>query len=488
MGWTERIPPYSHCPRLRPVACGRTAAGGRTCIFAVRAETLHRSKVTMRTRARMIHQYVRETFPDRDVSVPSYQTLWVVWREWFGPGGARQRYARSAELPAKNGHVLVHRPGQVIALDTTVLPVMVREGVFGDPVTCHLTLAMDVHAHSLCAFRLTLVSDQSVDVAMLLRDVMLPLPMRSDWGEELEWPYPGLPAAVVAEFAGHKVAGLPFFAPETVTTDHGSVYRNHHLVDVQRVLGCNVLPSRVLRPTDKSACERAFGAVRSLLFEQLPGLSRRRREPDPAATRRRLETPLAPPHRLCLPPPPHSAAQQLPQVRESGSHGPHELPAPSGDRAPPPHPLPSTDRHPLRPDPAIPVLLGRLRNRGQPSSRRCHPEHSARAPGPAPGPPRPPRSDSHQQRRLTAERPSVLPGPSSADLAHHPVLARGREIRAHPCPRRRDHPHCEELPNRRAGPKRQTRQAAPLRRLHRSADRPPGRRSGLRDRRTNPHH
>ncbi|MFJ1840819.1 transposase [Streptomyces sp. NPDC088146] len=243
----------------------------REAIFAVRAETLHRSKVTMRTRARMIHQYVRETYPDRDVVVPSYQTLWVVWREWFGPGRSRQRYARSAELPSKNGHVLVHRPGQVVALDTTVLPVMVRESVFGDPVKCHLTLAMDVHTHSLCAFRLTLVSDQSVDIAMLLRDVMLPLPMRADWGEELEWPYPGLPAAVVAEFAGHKVAGLPFFAPETVTTDHGSVYRNHHLVDVQRVLGCNILPSRVLRPTDKSACERAFGAIRSLLFEQLPG-------------------------------------------------------------------------------------------------------------------------------------------------------------------------------------------------------------------------
>ncbi|MFE2478524.1 transposase, partial [Streptomyces sp. NPDC059389] len=176
----------------------------REAIFAVRAETLHRSKVTMRTRERMIHQYVRETFPGRDIAVPSYNTLRAVWREWFGPGGARQRYARSAELPAKNGHVLIHRPGQVIALDTTVLPVMVRESMFGDPVKVHLTLAMDVHTHSLCAFRLTLVSDQSVDVAMLLRDVMLPLPMRADWGEDLEWPYPGLPAAVVAEFAGHK--------------------------------------------------------------------------------------------------------------------------------------------------------------------------------------------------------------------------------------------------------------------------------------------
>jgi hypothetical protein len=143
--------------------------------------------------------------------------------------------------------------------------------VFGDPVSVHLTLALDVYSHSLSAFRLTLVSDSAVDVAMVLRDITMPLPMRPDWGDELEWPYPGLPAAVVAEFAGYRVAGLPFFTPETVTTDHGSVYRNHHLVEVQRVLGANILPARVLRPTDKQAVERAFGACRSLLFEHLLG-------------------------------------------------------------------------------------------------------------------------------------------------------------------------------------------------------------------------
>ena len=242
----------------------------REAILAVREETLRGAKVSMRTKDRMIRQYVCERF-GAEAEVPSYRTLCRVWREWFGPGGARQRYARSAGLPVKNGHVVIHRPGQVVALDTTVLPVMVREGVFGDPVKPHLTIALDTYTHSLVAFRLTLVSDTSVDVAMLLRDVMMPLPMRADWGDELEWPYPGLPAAVVSEFAGHKVAGLPFFTPETVTTDHGAVYRNHHLVEVQRVLGCNVLPARVLRPTDKAACERAFGACRQLLFELLTG-------------------------------------------------------------------------------------------------------------------------------------------------------------------------------------------------------------------------
>ncbi|KOV70030.1 transposase [Streptomyces sp. NRRL WC-3618] len=242
----------------------------REAIHAVRQETLHGTKVSMRTRERKIRQYVREQFGD-EVHVPSYPVLRRVWIEWFGSGRQRQRYARSAELPTQGGHVLIDRPGQVVALDTTVLPVMVRESVFGDAVKVHLTLALDVYTHSICAFRLTLVSHTSVDVAMLLRDVMLPLPMRDDWDEEMEWPYPGLPAAVVAEFAGHEVAGLPFFAPETVTTDHGSVYRNHHLVQVQQRLGCNILPARILRPTDKQAVERVFGSVRSLLFEQLPG-------------------------------------------------------------------------------------------------------------------------------------------------------------------------------------------------------------------------
>jgi transposase InsO family protein len=243
----------------------------REAIFAVRAETLHRSRMSMQARCVLVAQYVAEKFGPQ-VKVPCYWTLRAVWLEWFGPGGTRQRYVRSAAaVDASQVHVVVHRPGQVVALDTTILPVKVRDGVFGEPVSAHLTLALDLFTHSVVAFRLTLVSDTSVDVAMLLRDVMMPLPMREGWGPEMEWPYPGVPADIVASFAGHRVAGLPFFAPETVTTDHGSVYRSHSVVDAQRVLGCNILPARTLRPQDKAACERAFGALRSLLFEQLPG-------------------------------------------------------------------------------------------------------------------------------------------------------------------------------------------------------------------------
>lgn len=245
----------------------------REAIFAVRQECLERSRVSMRARHRLMHQYVRERFPKFPVDdIPSYFTLRKVWPEWFGPDGARQRNVRSAEA-AKNAsaRVVVHRPGQVVALDTTPLPVKVRESVFGDPVSVMLTLALDLYTHSIVAFRLTMVADTAVDVAMLLRDVMMPLPMREGWGEEMEWPYPGVPATVVAQFAGHKVAALPFFPPETVTTDHGGPYKNHEVVEAERTLGCRILPARVLRPTDKFAVERAFGAVNSLLLEHLLG-------------------------------------------------------------------------------------------------------------------------------------------------------------------------------------------------------------------------
>lgn len=238
-------------------------------IYEVRRESLQRSRMSMASREVLLRQLVREKHGPQ-VAVPSRETLRLVWKELFGPGGARQRYVRST-VEGSGQHVIVYRPGQVVVLDTTILPVKVLDDVFGEPVSVHLTMGLDAYTHSAVAFRLTLVSDSSIDVAMLLRDMMMPLPLREDWGEELEWPYPGLPAAVVAEFAGHKVAALPFFTPETVTTDHGAVYRNHHLVEVQRVIGTNILPSRVLRPTDKQAIERAFGAFRSLLFERLLG-------------------------------------------------------------------------------------------------------------------------------------------------------------------------------------------------------------------------
>ncbi|MEW2122036.1 hypothetical protein AB0945_44435 [Streptomyces sp. NPDC005474] len=189
----------------------------RETIFAVRQECRERAKITMSGKHRLVHQYMRERFPEfPPEEVPARPTLLRVWREWFGSGGARPRYDRSAAAAEEAGvgtRVVVHRPGQVVALDSTPLPVLLRETVFGEVVSATLTLGLDLYTHSLPAFRLTLGSDTSTDIAML------PLPMRDGWGEEMEWPYPGVPADLIVEFAGHQVAALPFFEPETVTTE-----------------------------------------------------------------------------------------------------------------------------------------------------------------------------------------------------------------------------------------------------------------------------
>ncbi|WP_405900954.1 hypothetical protein OG242_28960 [Streptomyces sp. NBC_00727] len=117
----------------------------RKAIFAVKRECRNRSSITMAARHRLMHQYIRETFPSFPVKdIPSRITLMRVWREWFGSGGARARYARSAE-DAEDADVgrrlIVHRPGQVIALDSTPLPVKLRESVFGEAVSATLTHA-----------------------------------------------------------------------------------------------------------------------------------------------------------------------------------------------------------------------------------------------------------------------------------------------------------------------------------------------------------
>ncbi|MFC5957881.1 transposase [Streptomyces pratens] len=249
----------------------------REAIFAVKAECSERARVSLAARYRLMHQYMSERFPTFPTEkIPSRWTFADVWKEWFGPGGARPRYGRTAEAAAEagvSGRMVVHRPGQVLVLDSTPMPVKLRETVFGDAVTATLTLALDLYTHGLPAFRLTLQSDTSVDVAMLLRDVMLPLPMRDGWGEDMEWPYAGVPADVIAEFTGHKIAALPFFAPETVTTDHGGPYKNHDLVEAEREVGCRILPARVLRQTDKYAVERQFHTIQTMLFEHLLGFT-----------------------------------------------------------------------------------------------------------------------------------------------------------------------------------------------------------------------
>lgn len=92
---------------------------------------------------------------------------------------------------------------------STLLPIQVREHVFGLPARPQLSLAMDVCTRSLVGSG-SLVSDTGLDIAMLLRDVMTPARMRRGWDDTMRWAYPGVPVEVVDEAAGYPVASRPF--------------------------------------------------------------------------------------------------------------------------------------------------------------------------------------------------------------------------------------------------------------------------------------
>lgn len=257
---------------LRPRTGRQVTDELREAVYEVEEDfSAQRSRVSVATKYRRLRFVLAANGVPRD-DWPVYETYRVITREWFGPDGARQKYRRTQEaLPPQGRPVVSTRPGQVVMLDTNNWDVLVRDGLFGNPVEARLTLALDVYTRSIVGFRFTLTSDKSVDVAMVLRDVMMPLPMRPEWGETAEWPYPGVPANVVADAAGYEVAGKPFMQPETITTDHGSVYANHHLVEVTERCGTNFLPARRMRARDKAACEVVFRVIRQLLLEQLPG-------------------------------------------------------------------------------------------------------------------------------------------------------------------------------------------------------------------------
>lgn len=259
-------------PRLAPKDDAERKDLVRDLIFQVEEDfSAEKSRVSVLTRHRRLLFLGAEAGLARD-ELPAVETYRLIRKRWFGSDGARMKYQRTnALLPEQMLSVKPTRPGQVVMLDTSDWDAKVRDGLFGDATTAKLTLAVDVYTRSIVAFRFTLTSDKSVDVAMVLRDVMMPMPMRPGWDADAEWPYPGVPANVVAEGTGYTVAGKPFFEIETATTDHGSVYANHHARDLAEKTGINLLPARKARGRDKAVVERMFGTIRQLLVEHLPG-------------------------------------------------------------------------------------------------------------------------------------------------------------------------------------------------------------------------
>jgi transposase InsO family protein len=185
-----------------------------------------------------------------------------------------RRGAQSA--PSEDlGSLVAERPGEFVAIDTTPLDVFAIDPFTFQWVGLDLTAALDVCTRSILAFRLTPYSTQGVDLALLLSDLLSPMPVDGRWPADVPYPYCGVPENLVLRAfdlpAGTPLAPRPTVRPGTVVIDRGRDYQSVAFMAACEYLRINVESARPYRGSDKGWIERLFRTMRERLLEGLPG-------------------------------------------------------------------------------------------------------------------------------------------------------------------------------------------------------------------------
>ncbi len=206
-----------------------------------------------------------------DIQIPSLSTARRVLQEitrgqdTFEGSSAKQKRSIAARPSTPYGRFHANRVGQYILLDTSPLDVFAMDPASLRWINLQLTIAMDLATRCITGLRLSPVSANAVDAAMVLFETISP-GSRSHTGAGL-LPYGGIPQAVGV--GGGVADGLPGTAPETIVIDHGKMYVSAHVMTVCERLGISVQPARKHTPTDKAQVERFFRTIRQNLLSLL---------------------------------------------------------------------------------------------------------------------------------------------------------------------------------------------------------------------------
>lgn len=179
-------------------------------------------------------------------------------------------------------------PGQLVSIDATRADVLVYDPFTNATVSVEIITAIDVATRVVLAVRVVPKSADSVDVSLLLYDVMRPFSLRVEGEDAGDWRWAGVPAAVdlrpfakAAEISvlhvGTTLQGdhhIPGVVPVGIRTDHGSVFSGVVFSDLLLRFGIDQVPSRVGRPLDNNAVERLHDTYRRCL-QQLFGFKGR---------------------------------------------------------------------------------------------------------------------------------------------------------------------------------------------------------------------
>lgn len=98
---------------------------------------------------------------------------------------AARRIHAAAQPDRTFGVVTATRPGQVVMMDSAGLDVLAYDHDADAVVPVELTVALDLATRSLLAWRFTPRGTKSVDIGLLLADIMVPEPMRPHWPAQL---------------------------------------------------------------------------------------------------------------------------------------------------------------------------------------------------------------------------------------------------------------------------------------------------------------
>jgi hypothetical protein len=173
------------------------------------------------------------------------------------------------------GSLVAERPGEFVAIDTTRLDVFAIDPFTFEWVGLDLTAALDVCTRSILAFRLTPYSTQGVDLALLLSDLLSPIPVDGRWPSDVPYPYCGVPESLVLRAfdlaEGTTLAPRPTVRPGTLVIDRGRNFQSVVFMAACEHLRINVQSARPYRGSDKGWIERLFRTMRERLLESLPG-------------------------------------------------------------------------------------------------------------------------------------------------------------------------------------------------------------------------
>lgn len=252
----------------------------RAAILAEAQELANASDVRkMQFRARVASRLARESGEPLELPC-SRQTFNRIVDETLASTGlfrvpAKSRRSAQSGPTEDLGSLVAERPGEYVAIDTTSLDVFAIDPFTFQWVGLDFTAALDVCTRSILAFRLTPFSTQGVDLALLLSDLLSPMPMDGRWPADVPYPYCGVPENLVLRAfelpAGTSLAPRPTVRPGTVVIDRGRNYQSVTFMAACEQLRINAQSARPYRGSDKGWIERLFRTMRERLLEGLPG-------------------------------------------------------------------------------------------------------------------------------------------------------------------------------------------------------------------------